>query len=259
MSQPYICLNCNQPVVNSFCSYCGQKTDTHRITFRHFIFHDILHGIWHFEKGILYTAKQAMIRPGKAALDYIAGKRIRYYNVFYLTLLLIGLNLFISHIQIQLSNHYFNTELGPKANTAGAKIDAFLENYSKMIIFSFIPLFAINSFLIFRKKKLNLSEHFIISGMMFLGVMIITTITSLFYFAFYIEYLDFFVATLNACTPLIILVYLIKNYYTTFLENYTKTQNTLRVCLFISMLIIEITILLTIMVGYFTDWAFKFK
>ena len=88
------CLNCNFDVDNKFCPSCGQKTDTHRIVMKHFVMHDLLHGVWHLEKGILFTLKETIIRPGQAALDYINGKRVRYYNVFYLALLVIGLNIF---------------------------------------------------------------------------------------------------------------------------------------------------------------------
>lgn len=259
MSHSMTCLNCERPTKENFCSFCGQKTDTHKITFKHFFFHDILHGVWHFEKGILFTLKQALIRPGKAALDYISGKRIRFYNVFYLTLLLIGLNIFINHIQNQLSHYYFNTNLEPQTDGAGKNIDTFLSDNSKLILFSFIPLLAINSFIFFRRKKLNFSEHFIISGMMFLGVITIVTISSFFYFTDYINYIDFFSPILNIITPASILIYLIINYYKTFAESYTKFQNSLRVFLFIILLLLEIVILLIIMVGYFTNWEYKLK
>src|SRR5690606_35565277 len=91
------CLNCGKELTDKFCSGCGQKADTHRISFKNFIFHDVLHGTFHIEKGILFTAKQALIRPGKAALDYIAGKRKSYYNVFLLILMVFGLTLFFKH------------------------------------------------------------------------------------------------------------------------------------------------------------------
>ncbi|MBS1571605.1 MAG: DUF3667 domain-containing protein, partial [Bacteroidetes bacterium] len=87
------CLNCGSKVDNNYCSVCSQKTDTHRLTPKHFFYHDILHGIWHLDKGILFTLKEAVIRPGQASLDYINGKRIRYYNVFYLCLLLLGISI----------------------------------------------------------------------------------------------------------------------------------------------------------------------
>ncbi|MGC4041663.1 MAG: DUF3667 domain-containing protein [Flavobacterium sp.] len=253
------CLNCDTPVNGKFCSNCGQKTDTHRITLKHFIFHDILHGVWHFEKGILFTMKQAMLRPGKSALDYIAGKRIRFYNVFYLTLLLIGLNIFLSHIQTEMSHEYFGTRLEPEMDKAGKSIDQFLGNNSKLIIFSFIPLLAVNSFIFFRRKKLNFSEHFIISGMMFLGVIIISTVGILLYFADYVKGLDFIGKIANFLIPLSILVYLVVNYYRTFSENYTWKQNIFRVSVFMLMLLFEIVILLVLMVGYFTHWKYELQ
>src|SRR5690606_36523782 len=92
-----ICLNCQQPASGKYCSNFGQKTDTHRITLKHFLAHDLLHGFWHLDRGILFTVKEAIVRPGKAALDYISGKRVRYYNVFYLSLLLIALNVVLWH------------------------------------------------------------------------------------------------------------------------------------------------------------------
>lgn len=67
------CLNCGKEVSDKYCSGCGQKTDTHRISFKNFIFHDVLHGTFHLERGIFFTAKESLLRPGKAALDYIAG------------------------------------------------------------------------------------------------------------------------------------------------------------------------------------------
>ena len=78
------CLNCGKRLTDAFCSGCGQKADTHRITFKNFIFHDVLHGTFHLDRGILFTVKQALTRPGQAALDYISGKRKPFYNVFYL-------------------------------------------------------------------------------------------------------------------------------------------------------------------------------
>ena len=68
------CLNCEKELIDNYCSGCGQVADTHRITFKNFIFHDLLHGTFHLEKGILFTAKQAAVRPGKAALDYREGR-----------------------------------------------------------------------------------------------------------------------------------------------------------------------------------------
>lgn len=261
MSHSTTCLNCESSTNGKFCSNCGQKTDTHRITFKHFVVHDILHGVWHFEKGLFFTLKEAFLRPGKAALEYISGKRIKYYNVFYLTLIVIGLMLFINHTQNELSHYYFGTELKSQNNAAGKKMDNFLGTYSKLIIFSFVPLFAINSFLIFKRKKLNLSEHFIISGMIFLGIIIINFISTI---LFFLEYVDLSIAdytldVLNILTPLSILLFLVIHYYRVFSDSYTKSQNSIRVILFVILLLLEIALLMLLLFGYSTDWTFKLK
>lgn len=259
MSENKNCLNCNQTVAQHFCPNCGQKTNTHRITFQHFIIHDILHGVWHFERGILFTIKEAILRPGNAALDYIAGKRVRYYNVFYLTLLLIGLCTLLENYYDTLSHYYFNTRLKPLTDEVGASFNSFVTQYSKLIIFSFIPLFTINSFLLFRKKRLNFSEHFIIAGMVFLGVMIINTIGEILYFTEFFYYLDFISTTINYAIPIVILLYIIVNYYRTFSSDYKKINAFFRTLLFIVFLILEIAFLVILLLGFLSDWKFSMK
>lgn len=92
-----ICMNCSSEVHSRYCPDCGQKSPTSRITLPHFVRHDLMHGLWHIDKGILFTLREALLRPGQAALDYIRGRRIRYYNVFYLSLMIIGLVLVLKH------------------------------------------------------------------------------------------------------------------------------------------------------------------
>jgi len=160
------CLNCGENLTGKFCIQCGQKADTHRISAKHFLLHDLLHGFWHIDKGILYTLKQTLIRPGEAALDYIAGKRVRYYNVFYLTLLILGLKL--------LTNHFLQQYEPADVNDTDMEGDVeaiyhFISENVKYIFLCFIPLFALNGFIMFRRLKLNYAEHMIIAGFALLG------------------------------------------------------------------------------------------
>jgi len=252
------CLNCNTPVADIYCSRCGQKTDTHRITFKHFVMHDILHGVWHFEKGILFSLREGITRPGKAGMDYISGKRIRYYNVFYLILLIIGLNLFITSYYEKLSHIYLGTNEAVMTGVVKS-VGEFLEHYSKLLIFSFVPLFALNSFLIFRRKKLNLSEHFIIAGMVFLGVMIIVTVTNFFFFLDFIEHMDFLSSFVNAFTPISIILFILVSYYKTFRDTYSRIRTLLKSLLFIFLLFLELIAILVLFLGYFTNWTYNIK
>ncbi len=161
------CLNCGVQTVGKYCSNCGQKTQTHRITLKHFLTHDLMHGLWHLDRGILFTIKEAIVRPGQAALDYIAGKRIRYYNVFYLSLLLIALNVILWHLADMILG-----EAKPKENNS--EIAQFMGQYIKVMTLTLVPLFAINGWVIFRRLRLNLPEHFILGGITLVGILCIS-------------------------------------------------------------------------------------
>src|SRR5207237_873130 len=129
-----------------------------------------LHGVWHFEKGMLFTIGQIIVRPGQAALDYINGKRIRYYNVFYLCLLLIGLNVLLVHL-------YHSGDTGTKMETTGGlKVLEFLSTHIKLIVLGIVPILALNALIIYRKMRLNIAEHFIIGGICLAGSLIISVL-----------------------------------------------------------------------------------
>ncbi|ESU28415.1 hypothetical protein FLJC2902T_17760 [Flavobacterium limnosediminis JC2902] len=214
--------------------------------------HDVLHGVWHFEKGMLFTAKEALLRPGKAALDYIGGKRIRYYNVFYFILLLLGLNFFLNHYYDQISAEYYsisNTDTHIKNG-----FEKFISSNAKSIILSFVPFFALNSLILFRRKKFNLSEHFIIAGITFLGILILVTFSNASGFLNFIKYLYFISILDGYLTPLVIIAYTIRSYYSTFSDSYTKFGFSLRMFLFLLFLAIEFILLMLIIFGYVTDW-----
>lgn len=250
------CLNCGHKLTGNYCTNCGQKSNTQRITFKNFIENDILHGALHFEKGMLFTAKEVIVRPGKAALDYISGRRKRYYNVFLFILLLIGLNLYLQHLYDDMLAQYYPLEANEKFNNElGDKIDHFISSYSKLIIYLYVPLTSFTSFLIFRRKKLNLSEHAIISGMSLLGILIIST------FGYFVAFFDFtkhfkFVSEIGPFVPLIAFIYMIFVYYQSFRNEYTLIGFCYRMAIFILLFLIEILVLIIVMLGFLSDWKF---
>ncbi len=69
------CKNCNQTVNTNFCGHCGQPMQIKRVD-AHYILHEIQH-ILHFEKGILFTVKELLIRPGQNIRTFIADNRSR--------------------------------------------------------------------------------------------------------------------------------------------------------------------------------------
>jgi len=248
MSHNANCLNCNTPLVDVFCAHCGQKAATHKITLKHFIFHDILHGVWHFEKGILFTLKEALFRPGQAALDYISGKRIRYYNVFYLSLLIIGLNILLIHFYKEFKVD--NTLSIGKDDTPN--VTKFFAENVKFILFGIVPILALNALFIFKRLKINIAEHFIVAGMCLLGALLIALLFNLMNFLnerglgslFGILELIFF---------FMLVFYPIWPYYNTIKNHYTFWGALWRLVVFQLLVLIEISILIALIILYITN------
>lgn len=253
------CLNCEKELTDKYCAGCGQAADTHRITFKNFIFHDLLHGTFHIEKGILFTAKQALLRPGKAALDYILGKRKRYYNVFYLILITVGLILFFRHLYEELYLNLGGAVTPEKVfiNEASRKMDQIFVQKSKFIIILFVPFAALNSFLLFNRKKLNLSEHAIIAGMLLVGMLLISLFGHLIFFIDLI--IEFSNSVVNAISLIIvasILFYIGYGYNNAFANLYSKSEMTYRILLFFVFICTEVFFLFFIIFGFLSDWKF---
>ncbi len=249
------CLNCGKTLTDKYCSGCGQKADTHRISFKSFIFHDLLHGTFHIEKGILFTAKQALIRPGKAALDYITGKRVSYFNVFLLILLTIGSMLFLRHFYAGFQPEI--TRDTSDLNEASKFIDNVFAQKSKILILLFVPLAALNSFILFKKKRLNLSEHSIIAGMVLLGILLISTFGHIFFYLDLIfPFSNAFANTISFLIVIITILYVAFGYYNAFSDDYTKMGIFYRILLFFGLLFLELFILLILLIGIATNWEF---
>ncbi len=240
--ETHVCLNCKSPIEGKFCSNCGQKTDTHRITLKHFLFHDIVHGVWHLDKGILFTLKQASIRPGKAALDYIAGKRVGYYNIFYLILILIGLGIFIDSIYMSSLGKYvsFVEPDTDKYDEAAEKSYEIISTYIKFFLLLSIPAYALNSYILFNKKRLLYSEHLIIFGMFLTGFIIIFLLESFLMFAEFIESIAFLRSFSFYLTPTLSLIYILNGLYGAFGKDYSKASFAFRTLLYITLFVAEI-------------------
>lgn len=62
-------------MTGNFCSQCGRPVQIHRVDW-HYIVHEIQH-VLHFEKGILYTVKELLRKPGTSIHAFITADRSR--------------------------------------------------------------------------------------------------------------------------------------------------------------------------------------
>lgn len=77
-TQESACLNCGTALVGSHCHACGQAAHVHR-TLSAF-FHDLLHGVLHFEGKIWRTLPLLAWKPGQLTREYIDGRRASYVS-----------------------------------------------------------------------------------------------------------------------------------------------------------------------------------
>jgi hypothetical protein len=72
------CLNCGTELAGDYCHSCGQRGHVHR-TLSAF-WHDLLHGVLHFEGKIWRTLPLLAWRPGELTRRYIEGERARFVS-----------------------------------------------------------------------------------------------------------------------------------------------------------------------------------
>ena len=72
------CLNCGAALTGPYCANCGQRAHVHR-TLSAF-WHDIAHGVFHFEGKIFRTLPMLAWHPGVLTRRYIDGQRATYVS-----------------------------------------------------------------------------------------------------------------------------------------------------------------------------------
>lgn len=150
------CIHCDHPVTENFCAHCGQPTKIKRID-SHYIVHEIQH-VLHVEKGIFYTIKELLIRPGQSVKKFISTDRSRLVKPV--------IFIIITSLIYSIAAHFFHVEDGYvsiQVDEAGRKsasmvISAWIQShygYSNIIMGVFIAFWLK---LFFRKYDYNIFE-----------------------------------------------------------------------------------------------------
>lgn len=72
------CLNCGAVVSNRYCTNCGQPLHVHRSIAA--FWHDILHGVLHFEGKFWRTLPLLAWKPGDLTRRYVRGERAKFIS-----------------------------------------------------------------------------------------------------------------------------------------------------------------------------------
>lgn len=73
-----LCLNCGTALLGDYCHRCGQPEHIHRSLSA--IWHDLAHGVLHFEGKIWNTLPLLAWRPGELTRRFIHGERARFIS-----------------------------------------------------------------------------------------------------------------------------------------------------------------------------------
>ena len=168
------CLNCNTQFEGNFCYNCGQSGSVTKMDF-HSLWHDIQHGMFHFDKGILFSLKQLVIRPGNAAREYIDGKRVRHFKPISLVIILAtfygfmyhysGINLYLDDLKepVKIEGGKNPEKLAELINKM-PKINEWIGTHYAIASLGSLLFFSLGSFLAFRKAGYNLVEHVVLNA-----------------------------------------------------------------------------------------------
>jgi hypothetical protein len=175
---PTNCLNCGSGLGAGykFCSTCGQKAHTHRLSF-HEIGHDALHYVTHADKGIFHLVKELARRPGTVAREYVDGKRTKYFKPVNFFLIVGTILVFMST-----TFHLMDEKRLKEAEAAVAQIKDpvlqkrlygiaersrnvayYMGKYAHVMTMLATPLFAFFFWLFYKKERYTYIEHLVAS------------------------------------------------------------------------------------------------
>lgn len=153
------CKKCNTEITGNYCANCGFPRELIRIDKRYLL--DEIGSVLYFDKGILYTIKQLIIRPGKAVHQFIREDRRRLVKPI-IFLIICSLLYTIAQNILAFEDGYINISLEEMEGTITGKMFNWVgENYGYAnIIMALFTAFWIKIF--FSKYGYNYYEIFIL-------------------------------------------------------------------------------------------------
>lgn len=142
------CLNCEHKVYGNYCSNCGQSIHTHRLNW-HYVWHDLPHSFFHVDKGILFTAKELTLRPGKTINAFLAGKRTAYFRPL-MYLIITGTIAGLIHFNAPGGSAFARDE---QTQQIMQGMSSFQGKYFNFITIGFLPFQALLTWLFYRRER----------------------------------------------------------------------------------------------------------
>lgn len=146
------CSNCGKKVKekHKFCPACGQSTRLKRIDIRD-VWDMTIKKLLHADSTLLQLIIGLALRPGPMIREYMHGRRKKIYSPIKFLFYMAGISVFVTE--------YFRIfELMP----GGAnQVTQLAQRYNNLFVLAGVPISGLFSWLFFRKKEFNFSEHLV--------------------------------------------------------------------------------------------------
>jgi len=136
-----------------YCSACGQKLISERLTL-HEIARDLIHALFHVDRSAISLVRMLIVRPGTVALDYVQGRRKRYFGPF-------G---FLFFVVAAASAAFAVTGLRVVPTNNANMVGDFIQGHINLVMFAEVPLLAGFSRLLYAHAGFNFAEHLVLAA-----------------------------------------------------------------------------------------------
>jgi hypothetical protein len=149
------CKNCDRPLIElgHYCAHCGQKAATPRLTL-HAIGHETLHALLHVDRSVLSLIRALALRPGRVALDYVSGRRKKYYGPFPFLIVTVA----IASAAIVVTGFPVMTTDSPDV------VFLFLQHHVNLLFFISVPSIAAACRLLTPRGPFNYAEYLVLAA-----------------------------------------------------------------------------------------------
>lgn len=171
------CLNCETQFSGKYCNNCGQKKKNGKLTIK-MVFSDFVANVFLFDSRLYKTLLDLIVKPGKTAGIYLAGKRKNILPPFQFFLLFMTTYLLVFNY---LGDNVFSfINEGVDSNNQLSKVEkiqSMIKNQLDLLYFVLTPIIALYVRLFFKKSGYNYAETLIFS-LYIIGVnFLLSTIT----------------------------------------------------------------------------------
>lgn len=142
----HTCIECDTNFQGFYCPNCGLKHNEGRITAKT-QFQEFIISILNVEKFFFKTTVSFIVRPGKAALEYLKGKRTKYHRPIAFVVVWITVYLII-HTLITESFDYEYVLINPDTLTANAEAKKWMYSHPMIILFLSLIIVAFPCYLV---------------------------------------------------------------------------------------------------------------